>query len=51
MMGLMHIQTPKTTVPAMVEGIRSEADERRRQTLFSSLLALLEDKEHIAMVE
>jgi len=51
LMGRMQIQRPETTLPAMVKQIQSEVDETKRQGLFSSLLALMDDEECLAMLE
>ena len=44
-MGLMKIQQPEITLPAMVAKMEAESNVTKRQTLFGSLLALLSDKE------
>lgn len=49
--GLMQIQHPETTLPQMVERVRAVPDESRRSSLFTSLLALMQDKEHVIMLE
>ncbi|MEW5987064.1 MAG: hypothetical protein AB1791_10560 [Chloroflexota bacterium] len=51
LVGLMQIQQPATTLPKVVERIRVEPDEARRSALFTALLALMEDKEHLAMLK
>jgi hypothetical protein len=51
LMGLMRIQSPETTLPTMVQQLNAEPDVARRKSLLTALLALMSDKEHLAMLE
>lgn len=50
-MGLMDIQIPEVTIPHMVEQIQHEPEESKREFLFSTLLALMDNKEYLIMIE
>lgn len=49
--GLMSIQQPETTLPQIAAQVKAEPDEEKRGILFSSLLALMSDEEHLKMME
>jgi len=51
LIGLTNIQQPSTILSQAVAHIRAVEDEAKRQLLFASLLALMSDEEHIAMIE
>lgn len=51
LMGLMDIQIPEVTIPHMVEQIQHEPEESKREFLFSTLLALMDNKEYLIMIE
>ncbi|HEX6383118.1 MAG TPA: hypothetical protein VF177_00475 [Anaerolineae bacterium] len=51
LIGLMRIQQPEVTLPEVVKRLQAESDIVKRRNLFNALLALMEDEEHLAMLE
>lgn len=51
LIGLTKIEQPEIILPQVVERLKAEADEAKRHLLFTKLLVLLSDEEHIAMIE
>ncbi len=49
--GLMKVEAPETTIPAVLKQIDSEPDPEHRADLFGTLIALLSDQEIIKMVK
>lgn len=49
--GLMKVESPETTLPAVLEQIDSEPNAENRADLFGTLIALLSDQELIKMVK
>ncbi len=48
---LMDIQEPEKTLPEIAQRIRVEPSKEKRVSLFTSLLALMSDEEHIRMLD
>lgn len=51
LIGQTQLDDPQTMIPQVVDGLNQIEDEGLRQRLFTSLLALVEDKEIATMVE
>jgi len=48
---LMDIQEPEKTLPEIAQRIQAEPNKEKRVSLFTSLLALISDEEHIRMLD